>query len=231
MKIENNNLANLPRNCIANENSNCIECEIEGKLICFVEKRFANIFAIGNASYRLLAITIFILSGLLIGNWWMVITYTSIVIATFLIIEPRLLCSHCPYYEKEGKFLKCWALRGMPKLWKYRPEPISNTEKYLMLLFGTFIDLFPFVGLVWSIIYFAMNFEENLVTGTLLIIISVFFLIIVGYFSKVLLGNTCKKCANFSCAMNKVPEEIVNQFLERNPKMRDSWFACGWKLK
>ena len=49
----------------------------------------------------------------------MVGTYTGVLILTFFIIEPRLLCSHCPYYEKEGKVLKCWALRGMPKLWKY----------------------------------------------------------------------------------------------------------------
>ncbi len=44
MKTKNVLLANLPKNCIADENSNCIECEIEGELICFVDKRFANNF-------------------------------------------------------------------------------------------------------------------------------------------------------------------------------------------
>ena len=224
-------LANLQKNCIADENSNCTECEIEGELICFVEKRFANKFTIGNVIYRLLAITIFILTGLLFGQWWMLITYTSITILTFLIIEPRLLCSHCPYYEKEGKFLRCWALRGMPKLWKYRPEPISNTEKYLMFIIGAFIDLFPFVGFIWGIIYFALNFNENLVLGVTLIVIGVLFLIVAGYFSKILLGNACKRCANFSCGMNKVPKEIIDQFLEKNLKMREAWIGSGWKLK
>lgn len=231
MKNKNNHLANFPKNCIAAENSNCLECEIEGELICFVDKRFANNFTIGNISYRLLAMIIFILTGLLFGQWWMVITYSSTVIVTFVIIEPRLLCSHCPYYEKEGRFLKCWALRGMPKLWKYRPEPISKKEKYLMLVLGAFIDLFPFVGLIWGIIYFAINLEENLVLGVFLILTSVLFLVIVGYFSKVLLGNACKKCANFSCGMNKVPKEIIDQFLERNSKMKESWLASGWKLR
>lgn len=231
MKANNDFLANLPKNCIADENSNCVECEIEGELICFVDKRFANKFTIGNIIYRLLAVTIYVLTGLLFGQWWMLITYTIIVLLTFLIIEPRLLCSHCPYYEKEGKFLRCWALRGMPKLWKYRPEPISNTEKYVMLTIGAFIDLFPFIGFIWGIIYFALNFEENLVLGVSLIVVSILFLIVVGYFSKVLLGNACKKCANFSCGMNKVPKEIINQFLEKNPKMKESWLVCGWKMR
>ena len=38
----------LPKNCIADENSNCVECEIEGELICFVKKKFANRFLFGN---------------------------------------------------------------------------------------------------------------------------------------------------------------------------------------
>ncbi|MHA1953134.1 MAG: hypothetical protein ACW96U_04220, partial [Candidatus Heimdallarchaeaceae archaeon] len=140
------------RNCIAREDSNCIECELNGELICFVDKKFANKFTIGNILYRLLAIEIFIFSGLLIGHWWMLISYVSTVLITFLIIEPRLLCSHCPFYEKEGKCLKCWALRGMPKLWRFRPGPINGTEKTLMLILGSFIDLFPFLGSIWGIV-------------------------------------------------------------------------------
>ena len=217
------------KNCIADENSNCIECELNGELICFVDKKFANQFTIGNITYRVLAIMIFILSGLLIGHWWMLISYVSILLLTFVIIEPRLLCSHCPFYEKEGKCLKCWALRGMPKLWKYRPEPISRTEKTIMLVFGTYIDLFPFVGMIWGIIHFGYNVDENLVKGIGLVITSVLFLVVVAYFSKVLLGNNCKKCANFSCAMNKVPKEVIDSFLNKNPKMKDAWIKAGWE--
>ncbi len=226
-EITDNNL----KNCIAREDSNCIECELNGELICFVDKKFANKFSIGNILYRLLAIEIFIFSGLLIGHWWMLISYVSTVLITFLIIEPRLLCSHCPFYEREGKCLKCWALRGMPKLWRYRPGPINRTEKTLMLILGSFIDLFPFLGSIWGIVYFFMNIEGNIVLGVGILISTVLFLIVAGYFSKVLLGFACKKCANFSCAMNKVPKEVINKFLEKNPKMKNAWIKSGWKIE
>ena len=219
------------RNCIAKEDSNCIECELKGELICFVDKKFANKFTVGNILYRLLAFGIFVFSGFLIGHWWMLISYVSILFITFVFIEPRLLCSHCPFYEKEGKCLRCWALRGMPKLWKYRPEPINKTERILMLIFGSFIDLFPFLGSIWGIVYFFMNIEGNVAFGVGIIICTVLFLIVAGYFSKVLLGFACKKCANFSCAMNKVPKKIINKYIEKNPAMKDAWIRKGWELE
>ena len=219
------------KNCIAREDSNCIECELNSELICFVDKKFANRFTVGNILYRLLAIEIFIFSGLLIGHWWMLISYVSTVLITFLIIEPRLLCSHCPFYEKEGKCLKCWALRGMPKLWKFSPGPINRTKKTLMLILGSFIDLFPFLGSIWGVVYFFMNIEGNIVSGVGILISTVLFLIVAGYFSKVLLGFACRKCANFSCAMNKVPKEVINKFLEKNPKMKEAWIKSGWKIE
>ncbi len=216
-------------NCIADEKSDCIECELNGKLLCIIDKKFANRFLIGNITYRILALTIFVMSGLLIGHWWMLISYAIILPLTFLVIEPRLLCSYCPFYEKEGKCLKCWALRGMPKLWKYRPGPATKIEKNVMLIFGTFIDVFPFVGSIWGIIHFALNTTNNLFAGISLIVITILFLIVATYFSKILLGNACKKCANFSCSMNKVPYEIVKIFLEKNPKMKEAWIKAGWK--
>jgi hypothetical protein len=221
----------LPKNCIADENSNCVECEIEGALICFVDKKFANKFILGNILYRLLGISILVFAGFMIGQWWMVISYAAVVIVTFTIVEPRLLCSHCPFYEKKGKCLRCWALRGMPKMWSYRPEPISKAEKRIMLIFGSFIDLFPFVGIVWGLIVFGLTYTENLFPGISLVIASFLFMVIAGYFSRVLLGNTCKRCANFSCSMNKAPKELLEKFLQKNPKMREAWIACGWQAE
>ena len=228
MKPSLNHTTDLPKNCIADETSNCAKCDIEGELICFVDKKFANKFSLGNLTYRILAIVIFVFSGMLIKNWWMLISYVVVVLFTFLILEPRLLCTHCPFYEKEGKFLKCWALKGMPKLWSYRPGPMNRKEKFTMFAFGSYIDLFPFLGIVWGLIYFGLNYQDNLLYGILLTVTSFLFLIIAGYFSKVLLGNTCKRCANFSCSMNKVSNEIIESFLEKNPKMKESWIACGW---
>jgi len=54
-----------PLNCIADNNSNCFECELKDVLICNFEKSFANKFLIGNVFYRIFAILILILVGLI----------------------------------------------------------------------------------------------------------------------------------------------------------------------
>jgi len=219
----------LTKNCIVLEDSKCEICELEGELVCKVDKKEANKFLIGNIMYRVTAITIFVLSGLLIGHWWMLGTYTGIVLFTFLLLEPWLLCSHCPFYEKEGRVLKCWALRGMPKIRKYQPGPMKTYEKILMLIFGTYIDLFPFLGMIWGIVKFAKEPATNLYLGIGIVSVSVVFLVLVYCFGQILLGNKCKKCTNFSCPMNKVQEEKINQFLDKNSKMKEAWLKAGWK--
>ncbi len=100
-----------------------------------------------------------------------------------------------------------------------------------MLIIGGYIDLFPFVGAIWGIVFFAYNHIDYLGLGIGLVVVTLLFIIVAGYFSQVLLGNACKRCANFSCAMNKVPKEIVDKFLEKNPKMREAWIACGWQIE
>ena len=86
------------------------------------------------------------------------------------------------------------------------------------------------LGMIWGIVHFGMNIEGNLAKGISLVVISVLFLVIVIYFSNVLLGNSCKKCANFSCAMNKVPKEIIDAFLKKNPEMKEAWIKSGWEF-
>ena len=212
--------------CLADENANCEECELNGLVLCHFPKEFANKFLWGNILYRVLATLIAILAGFLTGQWWMTPTYIIAVLVTFLVIEPRLLCCHCPHYAKEGKVLKCWALRGMPKLWKYRPEPISPAEKKLMLLIGGFIDLFPFIAAGVGIIgTFIVGVEGTLSISmlVLLIVLTLAFTVLVWYFDKFFRGGTCKKCLNFSCAMNKTPVGIREKFFQQSPTMGNAW--------
>ncbi|NHJ05550.1 MAG: hypothetical protein EAX90_12050 [Candidatus Heimdallarchaeota archaeon] len=229
MNDTNKSVIILDNNCIALDETKCDNCDLEDVLICKFDLKIARLFVAGNTIYRIFAITILIFSGFIIGHWWMVGAYTGILILTFFIIEPRLLCSHCPYYEKEGKFLKCWALRGMPKLWKYRPEPISRWEKFLMFILGGFIDLFPFVGAIWGIVVFALDPSTYLHFGVTLIIITGLFTILVIVFGEILMSKNCKRCPNFSCGMNKVPNETIVKFLNKNPKMKEAWIKNGWK--
>ena len=216
----------LEKNCIADPNSDCDSCELNGQLICRFEKSFVCKFVITNTFYRIIAILNLIFAGIILNQMWIVYTYFVIVLLIFFIIEPRLLCTHCPYYEKEGKFLKCWALRGMPKLWKYRPQPITKVEKSSMLVIGMYIDLFPYVGIIWGIIGFFLQTPEERVASIFvicLIIVAIIFTILVYYFGMQLIGENCKKCPNFSCAMNKTPDSLKDKFLDKNPKMKKAW--------
>jgi len=215
--------SSIPKNCIVDKNSNCKECDLDNSLLCNFDKKFAKKFLLGNTAYRIIAITILILAGFITGQLWMFIIYTIMIILTFFIIELRLLCSHCPFYAMEGRFLKCWALRGMPKLWKYRPEPMSKSEKNIMLIIGMFIDLFPFVGSVIGIILFVVNPTENIIMGAGLIIATIIFIAVVIYFSLVLQGYACKKCPNFSCPMNKTPDKVKDAFMEKNELIKKAW--------
>lgn len=212
--------------CLADDHANCDECELNGLVLCHFSKEFANKFLLGNIIYRAIATLIAIVAGALTGLWWIAPVYLITVLVTFLIIEPRLLCCHCPQYAKEGRLLKCWALQGMPKLWRYRPEPINSTEKMLMLLIGGFIDLFPFIAVAVGFISIftggvAAAFSNYIFW--LLIALTTMFTILVWYFDKFLRGGACKKCLNFSCAMNKTPDDIQKKFFQKSPTMRDAW--------
>lgn len=55
-------------------------------------------------------------------------------IAFFGFIEIRVMCSHCPHYAESPTSLKCWANYGSPKLWQYRPGPMSLVEKAVFFI-------------------------------------------------------------------------------------------------
>ena len=141
-------------NCVADPESNCEDCDLNGEFLCNFEKSFSNKFLMGNIAYRVIALSILFLAGGILNQYWLVISYLVGLILIFGVLEPRLLCSHCPYYQKSGRTLKCWALQGMPKLWEYRAGPITRIEKNIMLILGMYVDLFPIVGIVWGIIGF-----------------------------------------------------------------------------
>ncbi|MHA1263713.1 MAG: hypothetical protein ACTSRS_00605 [Candidatus Helarchaeota archaeon] len=60
-----------------------------------------------------------------LGGW---ITYMVIF---FLLWEPRMLCSHCPYYAEGGtKILHCYANHGFPKKTSFNPAPYADQKNF-----------------------------------------------------------------------------------------------------
>ncbi len=216
----------VPGICVADPDADCDNCSLKDRLLCRFEKTFANKFLLGNITYRVLATAIAFVVGFHTDQWWMVPFYVGFVLLTFLIVEPRLLCSHCPYYAKEGRTLQCWGLRGMPKLWKFHPEPASTSEKRAMLIFGGIIDITPLAFSLYGFYVLVLDWLTGSVDYIILTTLgglTLIFLLVAASFDKMLRGGTCKICTNFSCTMNKVPEDLRTEFLEKNPTMKEAW--------
>jgi hypothetical protein len=189
--------------------SECKNCSIAGRLKCR--------FNPGDLLHFLGLFLSFLfpaLIGMMLSGYWLyILGWMGLAIIFFGFWEIRILCSHCPYYAEKGITLHCIANYGCPKFWKYHPEPISNSEKIQLVIGFIIIGGYPFPFLILS-----EQFILLLLTAWGLIM---FFWTLQKY--------TCSKCVNFSCLLNRVPKEVVDEYLKRNPVMRKAWEEKGWQ--
>ena len=82
---------------------------------------------------------------LLAGYGWTLWIWLGYAIFFFIVWEGRVLCSHCPYWGKEGRILHCPANYGVPKLWRYHPEPMSRSEGRQFLMGASLLVLLPMI--------------------------------------------------------------------------------------
>ncbi len=201
--------------------SECESCSVDGKLMCS--------FNIKDTIYFILPV---------LGAWisWIVgfihgfimdkidplfliifsITFLGYMIFFFQIWENKVLCSHCPYYSFEDeKYVKCYANYGIHKAWKYDPTPMSTFEKIQFLIGVVIFALPPLVVFVifGLYLYFWISFALTLVW-----FISMHFL-------------SCSRCPNFSCPLNNVPKEVVDNYLKHNSVMRAAWEEKGYEIE
>lgn len=184
------------------ESSTCNACPVDTKVHChFSLKDWIHFLLISLPPFLLGGAGIYYISG------WLLLIWVIFVIAFFGFIEIRVLCSHCPHYAESEKTLKCWANYGSPKLWKYRPGPITILEKIILL--GGFL-------IVWGYPLLFLVFGRQLF---LLIV----YLITTGGFFVTLKTFLCSQCMNFACPLNSVNKEIRGQFFTRNPSVAKAW--------
>lgn len=148
-------------------------------------------------------------AGVLVVGWIPLVAWIGIIISFFGFIEIRVMCSHCPHYAEEGSTLKCWANYGAPKLWKYRPGPMSTAENVvffagLAVVFGYPLGFFV-AGGRWFLL--------------------VLYLLVTTGFAFSLKRFLCSQCMNFACPLNGVPEPVRRSFWDRNPRIREAWEA------
>jgi hypothetical protein len=202
------------------EHSNCENCSVNGKLMCSFHIKDTIYFVV-----PVLSVWVTWILGLIYGffsgkiNLPLIIVfsvgYIGYLIVFFQFWENKILCSHCPYYAfEEDKYVKCYANYGIHKAWKYNPNPMTSSEKIQFLISITLFAIIPLILFIITALY--IYFLISLVLS-LIWFISMHFL-------------SCSKCPNFSCPLNNVSREVVNEFLKRNSVMRKAWEEQGYLI-
>lgn len=185
------------------DSPNCQACALQGRLVCHFSPGLL-------ARFLVVALPPFILGGTAIarGRPWHLIPCIALILAFFGLVEIRVLCSHCPHYAEPGtRSLQCWANYGSPKLWRYRPGPMSAAEKLTFFAGLALIAGFPLA----------------------LLILGRQWLLLVLFASSVLAMATCMRrrmcarCINFACPLNRVGRLTRQAFLARNPVVAQAW--------
>lgn len=163
------------------------------------------------------------------GDWTGIIIYGAFWVLFFGFFEIFVLCRHCPYYSEEGRILHCLANHGLPKIWKYNPGPMNRWEKAGLLIGFVFFLGIPITTFLWGTLTL---YEAD--TGLFLVVIlgGVTFLTFGGalVFGKNLVTQICPQCVNFSCPLNRVPKQVRDTYLKRNPMMKQAWEKTGYRL-
>ncbi len=180
----------------------CETCTVSKNLHCHFKLR-------DWIHFLLISLLSFFLGGAGINhvNGWWLIPWLVIIIGYFGFVEIRVMCSHCPHYAEEGSSLKCWANYGSPKIWKYRPGPMTPWEK---------IIFFAGFALVWGypLVFLISEFQ--------LFLLFVYLLSVGGFFMT-LRTFLCSRCMNFACPLNTVDNEVREEFFKRNPEVAKAW--------
>ncbi len=138
-------------------------------------------------------------AGLAIGIYstgWM-FAYIFLVIFHFNILEQRFFCTHCPYYARDGKKLRCMMNWAWPKHFRPRPYPPGKFDLAITTLGFIAVIIFPIPWLL----------KELFLLGSYSVSILIFLLTIWRY--------ECSHCIYFGCPFNRVPVELRKEFEEK----------------
>ena len=210
--------------CTFKTDSKCNECKNQDKLDCKLDKNQQKMSMLVIFSSLLIGAIGLILAGLITDNWWILIFYIAFILLFFFVIENRITCSHCPYYAEKSIRLNCPGNNIFPKIWQFHPEPMNIYEKIGSTVGFVIIGATPLISQIYSIWSILSNNPDAswiiiiALIGLLLATILIFLL-----FYTLFLFNFCRRCINFSCHFNKVPRELVKEYLKRNPVIEKAW--------
>ena len=196
----------------------CQQCSVNGNLMCKFNLKDTIYFIIPVLSAWIVWVagSIQALISRRLNTLQLIVSfliYIGFLIFFFQVWENKILCSHCPYYAfEDDKTVKCYANYGIYKTWKYNPAPMSRSEKIQFIIDISFFAGFPLIFLILTEMYVYFGIA---------LIFSVIWIVSMHF-------RSCSKCPNFSCPLNVVPKNIVNDYLRHNNVMRKAWEEQGY---
>lgn len=179
----------------------CNKCGIHSEITC-------HFTLIQLLRFYLFVLPSFLIGGTAIYNYSITgfISWVLIMALFFLLIGIRVLCSHCPHYNESSLIMRCWANYGVPKFWKFRPQPMSFLEKAIYVSGLIFVWGYPAIFIVLG-------------ESQILLVAYVFSVV---WFFGLMRWFSCRKCINLSCPLNGVNIKVKEEFLKNNPLINDS---------
>jgi hypothetical protein len=126
--------------CTWRPESDCQGCPIAGQLKCRF-KRHQLLHFVGMFGVFVVPAVIGVIQG---GYGLAVLGWVAYWLVFFELWEIRILCSHCPFYAERGTTLHCIANYGSLKLWRYRPGPMSRSERIQLWIGFAILGGYPF---------------------------------------------------------------------------------------
>jgi hypothetical protein len=181
----------------------CQGCPVQSRLECHFGGRDL-------VRFLLIALPPFVLGGIGIArlNGWLLLPWIAICLGYFLLVEIRVMCSHCPHYAEPGtRALQCWANYGAPKFWTYRPGPMSPAETAVFYGGLALIAAYPAVFLLAASQWLLLALFAGSVAGM----------------GALMARTMCSHCMNFACPLNRVGRPVRELFFTRNPVVARAW--------
>lgn len=203
--------------CIWHSEEECRNCALHKRLFCRPKIKY--LFYFGTPLFiGIIPIILIVLFASIILAFKLIFFISWLIYAIFFfnVWETKILCNHCPYFANESqRVLHCVIDKGKYKAGKYDPGPLSLSEKIQLSIGGVLLMAFPIPFLVIWQLYVALLFY---------VIALILWIIVVQ-------TKVCTDCINFACPLNRVPKEIMKQFMMKNPIIKKAWEKEGYSFE
>jgi hypothetical protein len=110
---------------------------------------------------------------------------------------------------------------------------MNKFEGFMMrFLIASIYFLFPLPIMGYGIWFLSVHYSGYALFSLFGVIgITGAFLLTSITFVAVLKIFFCLKCVNFSCSLNTVSKPVIDEYVKKNPVMKEAWIKSGYKIE